>query len=571
MANKKKNMQIPYADKTNMLEEMINNPGDYLDVELARDMLDYVSGNIEPDKSGADEYFLRYFINENMRMDFIPIATNFLRQHYPDLPSFEEPWFMLDQSRFETPSDAIKKRLLNLIFNAARAGDAYAKALMVYLYKTYYKREYKYIRKFKKLHMQELGAMMDVENDIPTVSVARIITMCDLMDIEIDPECRPIYILTEGVNRAARSISEEETDFLELDGELFNRCREQVGLWQKENEQEDDKYDLKLYEHLYDTEKFAGMCFRYNGYPEDYAYRCNDWIENIDERLVRTLVLLKTVFPKREFSFEEVQRYCALRDLVEVITEVSDQADDDMTDILAIQKERYSAELVNEGFDIDDKLDISISLPVRNQKSEPGNKKNEGSIENINAEDMLSADHEANEYIEEINRLRQKLHKQEEKYNRLQTMYQEIKQTSAEQKSLINRYEKDQAELEALREFADRTKEISKASDMIPLADMKEIIGSKKLMIAGGHTNWLKKMKDIFPNWEYVSMDFRTIDIKNFDNIEHVFFYTDYVSHSFYERMIKSVRDKGIPYSFIHGQNVDALTRHVYYVMNGNQ
>lgn len=43
----------------------------------------------------------------------------------------------------------LQKRILNMMYNAAKAGDEYCNALMRELYKTYYKKEYKQLKRFR--------------------------------------------------------------------------------------------------------------------------------------------------------------------------------------------------------------------------------------------------------------------------------------------------------------------------------------------------------------------------------------------------------------------------------------
>lgn len=49
-----------------------------------------------------------------------------------------------------------------MLFNSARLGDAYCYELILYLYKTYYKKEYNQLKLFKTIGVQEIFSLTEL-------------------------------------------------------------------------------------------------------------------------------------------------------------------------------------------------------------------------------------------------------------------------------------------------------------------------------------------------------------------------------------------------------------------------
>lgn len=59
-------------------------------------------------------------------------------------------------SRTDWPERMFHKYVLNMMMNAVNYGSVYTKNLFLYLYKTYYRKEYQQIKRFSKLSIGEL-------------------------------------------------------------------------------------------------------------------------------------------------------------------------------------------------------------------------------------------------------------------------------------------------------------------------------------------------------------------------------------------------------------------------------
>lgn len=524
---------------------------------LVQDFMNHISGKVEPDTNAAEHLFVRFFITEDMEEQFLAIASNFLKRNYHELEKYEEPWFSVDEVQRTYPSKALRLRLMNLIFNAAKDGDEYSRKLLVWLYKKYYKREYNQIKRFQCLHMSELEAISDdSEPWMSPETEARILTICQFLDIEIDPSCYWKYYELEDHRKIDEEYDEEREEFLLLDRELIAECSEIVDAWIDE-EKANSRGDV-WNEVYWDMDHFIGRCFRYNGFPEDYSFMSNNLFRTVRMDLVRTLALLKREWPKKEFTYEEVQRYAGILHLTETITVIADDMDDDLMDLLAVRKNRYSAEPVKEGFFVDEKLGL---------RPEQENRPNRQIQEALKQETKKEATEVSAEedYQNEIRRLRQKLHETEDNYSILQEKLRDAKRTITEQEGLLVKYESDREELRALKRSIAEQRELAGGEPEVSFEEMQEALAGRKIVIVGGHPIWVKKLKEVFPKWKYISDEnFRPSEVKNLDGVERLYFYTDHMSHNMYETYIKAAREKKVPFGYIQGVNIESMVRFVY-------
>jgi hypothetical protein len=146
-------IKINVPKKTKM-DELWNKALDELLSTAVRDEV----GNVVKDMRGVDYYFVDGFITSKMEEDFLLIEQDFMSncgdmlQEFNDIDSEEN-----DRGDKKTPTEAMHRRMLRLIYNGAKLGYEYCVHLMVYLYKTYHKAEYKKLRTARKGTTQRTG------------------------------------------------------------------------------------------------------------------------------------------------------------------------------------------------------------------------------------------------------------------------------------------------------------------------------------------------------------------------------------------------------------------------------
>lgn len=102
-------------------------------------------------------------------------------------------------------------------------------------------------------------------------------------------------------------------------------------------------------------------------------------------------------------------------------------------------------------------------------------------------------------------------------------------------------------------------------NNLLQMNDMKRIIAEKNVVIIGGHINFVNKLNLEFPNWTYIDANVvRPSDIKLVENADAVYFFSKYISHTVYNKFVKILRNKHIPFGYIHMVNIESLTHQVY-------
>ena len=100
---------------------------------------------------------------------------------------------------------------------------------------------------------------------------------------------------------------------------------------------------------------------------------------------------------------------------------------------------------------------------------------------------------------------------------------------------------------------------------MISVDEMKKYIRKLRIIIVGGNDKWVIKMKQEFPNWIYVNATVSgTMETSIVEKAFKVYFYTDTISHSTYFRYSNAVKERNVPFGYIHGVNIENVTKQLY-------
>ena len=173
--------------------------------------------------------------------------------------------------------------------------------------------------------------------------------------------------------------------------------------------------------------------------------------------------------------------------------------------------------------------------------------------------------------LAEIESLRLKKHQQETEIRQLRSELSGVAKLSEENKRLKNELECDHTELVALREHVYNLTE-DDVNDTVPIGDMTEYLKKLRIIIIGGHSNWVNKMKACFPDWEYISPSATgSIAPSIVEHADYVYFFTDTISHSAYYRYVNVVRERNISFGYIHGVNIENNIKAIYRDLKGDE
>lgn len=84
-------------------------------------------------------------------------------------------------------------------------------------------------------------------------------------------------------------------------------------------------------------DEYVAGCLKHLGYPGDYLYRCMQNHMGLPIQFTRTLAVLRTVYPKREFAFDEIQRYAHLYSAISALVDVSEELDNVNREMLGLE------------------------------------------------------------------------------------------------------------------------------------------------------------------------------------------------------------------------------------------
>lgn len=499
---------------------------------------------VAPDTSGADKFFVDGFINEDMSFDFWVIARDFLQHHYPNLKEFND----MAKNCMDVPEKSelgmvLQKRIFNMIYNGAKSQDAYCIALIRELYKTYYKKEYKQLKRFRKISLSEVFSLsQDDEGDIEYVAIARILGMCTINGIELEESCSILYIM---LNKERISWDEDmEVSYLQFDKELYSACLEQVQEWMEQD---------KKRKSLQRAERFAELCLEHNGYAQDYLYMCSQGYMGSGMLFTETLALLKTAFPKKEFTFDEVQLYAMLCLSIDALVSVCNECDENISMMFGIAPDWHE---YSDSKCLFRPENIKLQKPKEKKQAEKP----------VNIAPVLKSEIKETDYLEEISKLRSQLRNKEQECNYYRQQYNQTKAALNEMEEIIKKNENDRAELIALRNHVySLSEEFPNIIKEETLANMRKTIAERKIIIIGGHVNWVTKLKKDFPKWKYLDANIKRSNYsETFEDVEKVYFYTEHLSHGTYGKFIAMVRDKNIPFGYLHTINMEALVRQIY-------
>ncbi len=354
---------------------------------------------------------------------------------------------------------------------------------------------------------------------------------------------------------------------------IMEESRRQVQEWLAECSQ-DAKKDSYGFENPLSSEKmspyaqadsFVGDVLNYYGYDKEYIFQSNYHYQGLEMELTKTLALLKWRQPERDHDFAEVQLYSQLMNGADALTGQMDRADEYLDCMFGIDDRYYEWDDNRRRFKPD-----RIVKPVSEEKVHTTavfeEKKKDNEDHSVN--DKKDKEQLENKLSEEINRLREKTHSQEKQIQKLYSMYSEARDKAAEYQELQVSYDNDRKELQALREHVYKYTEEAQDYDNQDSDDidaMEKAIAQKKIVIIGGRDSWINKLKAKFSNWRFISTDLSAlVDLKVFDGVDYIYFFTEYLSHSTYSGYIKALRERGLPFGYIHSVNIEKNIRQIY-------
>ncbi|MCC8100996.1 MAG: hypothetical protein LIP11_01635 [Clostridiales bacterium] len=455
--------------------------------------------------------------------------------------------------------------------------------------------------------------MIDMEREMnggmfQMAAFARIMIMAGFLGITLKPECKYIYKILfdawqemeEAGRKGSRLFTENAEDDLIFEEQLsiqerrlrkeakklgmvslpegyvipekiMEESRRQVQEWLQECTENakpngfgmTNPLDSEKMSSYMDADAFISDVLNYYGYDHDYIIRNNYHHKGVERELIKTLALLNWRQPGRKHSFEEVQLFSLLMSGACALVGQMGRVDEYLDCMFGIDDRYYEWKDSRRKFKpgntgsvkaVDEtKVKISAAFDERKDEKSQGEEP-QGQREKQQEKNLMV----------EIERLREKTHRQEKEIQRLYSMYSEAKDKTADYRERQENYEDDLKELQALREHVYKYTEEDET--IVPdVEDMERAVAEKKIVIIGGRDSWAKRLGSRFYGWRFISTEVSGIvDLKIFDGADYTYFFTDYLAHRTYTAYVKTLRERGLKFGYIHSTNVEKNIAQIY-------
>lgn len=539
--------RLPSIDELNdLLQNMIESSGNF--VNYMMNIQD--DKKLMPDTYGCERFFVDFFINDEMREDFPLIARDFYVHEFANIPKHQDVEYFDIEAGEDWPELMFNRFTLGLMMNAVNSGSEYTKALFLYLHKTYYKKEYRTLKRFSKMSLSELLALAKPEGrrHLYYANLSRILCIAPMYGIKFDVKCHVVYgILNEFINKFGLSVG---YSFDEDVGDSFKDCRKEI----------DERFDQKkLYSLDAKMSKFLGNVFQWLGYSPKYADWCDENDRGVEDRLAIALSILKKTFPKsnREYSAEELTLYGMILHCASAMTCNSSWLAETLRRLAYGESGTFYYDEFPSMFHPED-------VQVKTSRSENNKTKRQVKdfVEHAGADECR---HDEFVLIEEVDKLRRKVHKLESDNSTLRAGLAEKRRLEEESKDIRKQLEASKRELAVFRNYVYKLTESDNPITDKKIESMRETIAGYRIVIVGGHSNWLSKMKKEFPDWLFINPEASgSTDVSIVDKADYVYFFTDTISHSKYHQFMNVIRERKINFGYIHGVNIERNIRDIY-------
>ena len=641
--------------------------------EKYRQLREWESAGLPEEQYGLMGHFLRGFLTEEMREIFPEIAAAFLENEpYLRDPARQDMLNSLyEPVRTETHlEDPFVFLVLQLMVVCAQSGSAYSRELLLGLYKTYYRREYNVLKRYRSISFDDLFDFMEMEavrrgipaeefdpemeNDFSDAVMARLVILCGLMGISLDQswnspiafankheiEYRTFWKMLDCIQyeeplqekmmqkyeAASARLSEllpyvnwfflnEDVSDIEDPNQLIALCKHLI---ERAMDERMINSDLFIEDFRFDLRKSAvsaiiDMPEQVNIEEEAdkvvllavirYLAEVTAALEEEREKELRLVLHFRyqelvtdEMLLKSGVSDETIERFREQRAAedscdprIEKLLSKADAAREKSASgrTSSVQPKTNAGKLpqTNSGKAAvfgTNLADRRLSAEKAKQNSRPGTKvsaqnsrlsaeeaaqnsrpstKESAQNRRLSAEEAAQncrlSEEESEQNSRRILELKGKLRRQH-------ALLEESRKREIALQAHMDEWKRDQTELIRLREFVHSLESDSFADDETSADDRIAFLAEKKIMIVGGHENWIKKIRRIFPGWVYIGAR-SGLGLKGaVQSCDKLYFYTDICGHSLYYKFLAAAAEYKKPYAFLHGTNLDRTVRSIY-------
>lgn len=520
-------------------------------------------------------FFIQGFLTIDMRLDFFAIANDFFTNCPGICKTFNDEYYdeNLDFLYGKNENDVVyfpnaegdwfKIMILHYIYRAAVDMDNdFCKKQLLYLYRTYYKKEYNQIKRFSEITLKDiLGILGDTNADF----ITRIIVMARFMGKTVRPEYPDGRLLQLMHKDFTEHTMAEQYDFYEpvILEESLDESRDHMSEAQDMAKKYMKKYKSVIEESKVPTSK---LMFRYFALRErkELSWIADRWREDngIVEKYIGYAIALAMSDPEYDYDFlnKDILMSQSGRENEGCIAEMMFMAFTCYlsNELLCAQV----AETLDTSFLFSTEPDVEVhykGIEITAEDSKESDDKTENEQESKQSEELVS-DLEA-----EIKALKSKIKMQETEISSLREENRKTKELQEELEKEKQENADDKKELAALRTFVHELDDENNESSRTSIDEMKRLLSSKKVTIIGGHQNLINYLKQEFPDWTYTATEVRSdIPLSKLLNQDITIFCAEHICHAFYYKYLRMARKNDLKIGYIQGSNVEQIITQIY-------
>lgn len=533
--------------------------------------------NTEPQASDREigYFFIQGFLTIDMRLDFFAIANDFFTNCPGICKTFNDEYYdeNLDFLYGKNENDVVyfpnaegdwfKIMILHYIYRAAVDMDNdFCKKQLLYLYRTYYKKEYNQIKRFSEITLKDI---LSILGDTNAGSIARIIVMARFMGKTVRPEYPDGRLLQLMHKDFTEHTMAEQYDFYEpvILEESLDESRDHMREAHDMAKKYMKKYKSAIEELKVPTSK---LMFRYFALRErkELSWIADRWREDngIVEKYIGYAIALAMSDPEYDYDFlnKDILMSQSDRENEGCIAEMMFMAFTCYlsNELLCAQV----AETLDTSFLFSTEPDVEVhykGIETTAEDSKESDDKTENEQE-IKQNEELVSDLEA-----EIKALKSKIKLQETEISSLREENKKVKDLQEALEKEKQENADDKKELAALRTFVHELDDENNESSRTSIDEMKRLLSSKKVTIIGGHQNLVNYLKQEFPDWTYTATEVRSdIPLSKLLNQDITIFCAEHICHAFYYKYLHMVRKNDLKIGYIQGSNVEQIITQIY-------
>lgn len=531
-------------------------------------------------------WFVTDFGNSRFFEDFPDIFHAFLSKEAQNLRIYN------DISYFKYPrgcvplEDEIYCQCKNLMFGAYKHGSVFAKKYWKNILAEYFPVQNHFLNQLRKtgLHFQDIiryiskntpidDAVDEYDNNLKIVQDScSFVVMAEILDIAVSDDCDVVYSVSKKIMKEKIDGGKKAFPTRNIDNEKGAEARDYAKEYLRKKIEHYPAPDSWLsvrkigYSYLRYSQKIEAEVLNVNGFADDWVHANLNVFELSPQGTLESVIAIARYYwPDKEFTYEEFQIMASLMDAVNshchsahCVFRMVDTILSFMPQMVQEDETLQRCSTFNERIVPQMNANEFVVAPIQKVEEKPVAKQTE--------EDAEKKETSLQRQIEE---LQLEKHKLETAYEYLKTLYSQKNSVKGELDSLNLKYEEEHQELIGLRNHLYQMTECDFDEEKYDIDKIANTLRKYNIIIIGGHSNWVAKMKELFPKWKYVDIKASAAsDTKIIDNCDKVYFFTDCLSHTTYYKYIGALRKRLIPFGYIHSVNINSSLIQIAIEMN---